>query len=335
MRARAATLADRREASNSHRTIDSDVSPRRGGGMRESTRQRAISMLAALLERGRTYREVGQEFGVGHSTVERQVKAVLWQVARERPIPGVPDIGIAFLHHLRTNADTVMQAVRSAKMAQHRAPKTQFDEHDLMNGLRRIRRLSENANRDAALLLTLVCTGAKPSEIARLRVRDYLADDGTIRCDSWLPRTDGASGNEQSTLFDANRMCDAINVYLDERLKQCMGVLRVGAFRDLDPNSALFLTENGQPFRIRCRSARDARPTCPSLLATYACIFRRADWQGANTQHVRRAFAQRVADQGADTAQLKDRLGVRDDRSVKRLLECPTRRVAKLVEGLV
>ena len=56
--------------------------------VKDETRERAVSMLSALLEGGQTYREVARARGIGHSTVERQVKALLWQVARAAPLPG-------------------------------------------------------------------------------------------------------------------------------------------------------------------------------------------------------------------------------------------------------
>jgi len=302
--------------------------------MRECTRQRAVSMLSALLEGGQTYREVGRALGIGHSTVERQVKALLWQVARAAPIPGVPDVDIASLGQLRVHASAVMDAVRSARLDEAHAL-TELDESELLAGIRRIRRLSENANRDVALLLTLLCTGAKPLELARLKVQDYVCEDGAVRRTSRLGDGTAIQARARAVFFDSERVCDAIDAYLEERVRRRIGVLIAPAFRGLDPHSALFLTEGGRPFRIRARSPDDPRPTCPVLLATYAGIFRRAGWRGVNTQHARRLFAQRVAAKGADRGQLAELLGVTSERSVKRLLERSRRPLADLVKDLV
>lgn len=303
--------------------------------MKDGTRERAVSMLSALLEDGQTYREVGRARGIGHSTVERQVKALLWQVARAAPLPGVPDVDIASLSQLRLHASVVMDAVRSAPTQGGDHPLVELDESELLAGIRRIRRLSENANRDVALLLTLLCTGAKPLEMARMQVLDYLGADGTVRHQSTLQGAAALRGRERTIFFDSERACEAIDAYIEERLRCRIAVVASAAYRGLDPHSALFLTEGGKPFRIRARSADDPRPTCPVLLATFAGIFRRAGWRGVNTQHVRRLFAQRVAGKGADKQQLGALLGLTSDRAVKRLLERRPRPLSDLVKDLV
>ena len=303
--------------------------------MKEHTRERAVSMLSALLEHGQTYREVGRACGIGHSTVERQVKALLWQVARASQIAGVPDLDIASLGQLRLHAGQVMDAVKSAPVEDGRHPLAELEEIELLAGIRRIRRLSENANRDVALLLTLLCTGAKPLEIARLQVQDYLCADGAVRRESRLQGGAAISGRERAIFFDSERACDAIDAYLEERLRRRMAASFTAGFRGLDPHSALFLTESGKPFRVRARSSDDPRPACPVLLATFAGIFRRAGWRGVNTQLIRRLFAQRVAGKGADKEQLGALLGLSSERSVKRLLERRQRPLSDLVKDLV
>lgn len=303
--------------------------------MNDGTRERAVAMLSALLEDGQTYREVGRARGIGHSTVERQVKALLWQVARSAPLPGVPDVDIASLGQLRQHADVVMEAVRAVKTPAGDHPLVELDDADLLAGVRRIRRLSENANRDIALLLTLLCTGAKPLEIARMQVLDYLNTDGAVRRESILQGAAALRGKERTIFFDSERACEAIDAYLEERLRRRIGFAPGSAYRGLDPHSALFLTEHGKPFRVRARSPDDPRPTCPVLLATFAGIFRRAGWRGVNTQHVRRLFAQRVAGKGADKQQLGALLGLTSDRAVKRLLERRQRPLSDLVKDLV
>jgi integrase len=292
-------------------------------------------MLSSLLEAGHTYRAVARDFSVGHSTVERQVKALLWEVARSTPIAGVPDASLASLNQLRAHAEAVMAAVRSSEPPAEPCKLTDLDEAGLLGGIRRLRRLSQNASRDVALLLVLLATGAKPLEIARLKVQDYLRADGAVRGESRLRDGTAIRGRERVVFFDSERACDAVDVYLQDRLRRRLGATGLPEFRGLDPESALFLTEGGRPFRVRSRGPEDARPTCPVLLATYSAIFRRAGWDGVNTQHVRRLFAQRLAGKGAGRAQLGELLGVRDQRSVKRLLQRPERPLSDLVRDMV
>src|SRR5438445_4213237 len=121
--------------------------------MKPGTVIKATEMLAALLEQGATYREAGRAFSVGHSTVERQVKALLLRVSRERGIPGIDDPILASLALLRHCAAPVMEAVRAYEPNAHgKAVRTVLDPSEIAVGVNRIRRLSDNPNRDVALL---------------------------------------------------------------------------------------------------------------------------------------------------------------------------------------
>jgi integrase len=303
--------------------------------MKPETVVKATEMLAALLERGATYREAGAAFGVGHSTVERQVKALLLQVSREDGIPGVDDPTLASLALLRQYATSVMKAVRAHQPAQKRPARAALEAGEIAAGVNRIRRLSDNPNRDVALLYVLFCTGAKPLEIARLVVRDYLSPDGTVRRHSELGGFAAVRGRTRPLYFDSSRACAAIDAYLEERVRRRVGVVTGDRFRGLDPDSALFLTERGRPFAVRRRGPRDPRPTSPILVATYRVIFRRAGGEGVTAQSIRRLVAQRLAEKGADKEQVGQLLGLVSNRSVKRLLERPRQPLASLVKDLV
>lgn len=292
-------------------------------------------MLAALLEHGATYREAGHAFGVGHSTVERQVKALLLRVSREDGIPGVDDPTLVSLALLRLCATSVMKAVRAYQPAQGRPARAALEAGEVAAGVNRIRRLSDNPNRDVALLYVLFCTGAKPLEIARLAVRDYVNPDGTVRRHSELGDQAAVRGRTRPLYFDSARACAAIDAYLEERVRRRVGVGPDEQYRGLDPDSALFLTERGRPFAVRRRGPRDPRPTSPILVATYRVIFRRAGWEGVTAQSIRRLVAQRLAEKGADKQQVGQLLGLTSNRSVKRLLERPRQPLESLVKDLV
>lgn len=303
--------------------------------MKPETVIKATKMLAALLERGATYREVGHVFGVGHSTVERQVKALLLSVSRQDGIPGIADPTLASLALIRQCATPVMEAVRAYQPTHGRQPRAALDAGEIALGVNRIRRLSDNPNRDVALLYVLFCTGAKPLEVARLTVRDYLNPDGTVRRNSQLGDHAAVRGRPRPLYFDSAHACAAINAYLEERVRRRVCVGSRDQYRGLDPDSALFLTERGRPFAVRRRGPHDPRLNSPVLVATYSVIFRRAGWEGVTAQSVRRLVAQRLVDKGADKQQVGQLLGLTSNRSVKRLLERPPQPLESLVKDLV
>ena len=304
--------------------------------VKPETVAKATQMLAMLLEEGATYREVAERFEVAHSTVERQSKALLLRAAREQGIPHVGDPSMATLALLRQYATDVMAAVRAiGTIPQDRELRVSLTPQDIAAGVSRIRRLSDNPNRDIALLYVELSTGAKPLEIARLVVRDYLNTDGSVRRQSQLSRQAAVRGRTRPLYFDSARACAAIDAYLEERARRGVGTGVAGRYRGLDPDSALFLTEKGRPFTVRRRSVNDARPTSPILVATFRVIFRRAGWDGVTAQNVRRFVAQRLSEKGADKQQVGQLLGLSDTRSVQRLLERQRQPLESLVKDLV
>lgn len=303
--------------------------------MKPETIAKAKDMLAELLEHGATYREAGRAFGVNPSTVERQVKMLLLHVARDQGIPSIDDPTLASLLLLRKYAAAVMGAVRAYQPTDGKQPQTALGAGEIAAGVKRIRRLSENPNRDVALLYALICTGAKPIEIARLAVHHYLHPDGTVRSVSELCGQATFRGQARQIYFGSDRACAAIDAYLEERVRRKLGVASGDRYRGLDPESALFLTERGHPFAIRCRGAHDPRPTSPILLATYRVIFRRAGWIGVNAQGIRRLVAQRLFEKGASRRQVGLLLGLTSNRSVNRLLERPGVSLDAIVKDLV
>ena len=190
------------------------------------------------------------------------------------------------------------------------AMRAQVSARDVGAAVARLRRQSENPVRDVALFYILLATGAKPHQIASMRVRDYVGE--TADCD-----TDAAVGK---LLRDSLTARAALDRYLEERGRRRLGVGADDRFRGLDPDSALFLTEAGRPFTRRARSKRDGRLTTPVLVATYRAIFRRAGWDGVTAQTVRRLVAQRLSESGAGEQELCEQLGITSRRSIARLV---------------
>ena len=304
--------------------------------MKPQTIEQAKEMLVDLLDLGCSYCEAGARHGIARSTAERQVKALVRTIAAQCPIPGLDDSSLSSLVLLRSASAAVLSAVQCfdpTRVATTPAPRS-FD--DFPQAIRRLRARSENPNRDVALLVMLFSSGAKPLEIARLSVDDYLHPDGTVRTCSEIGAAAAARRRARPLYFLNARVCDALDAYLEERVRRQLGARASGgAYRGLDPHSALFLTEDGRPFAVKCRSVDDLRPCSPVLIATYRGIFVRAGWNGANTQIVRRHVAQRLTERGATKKQLGQLLGLSSGRSVQRLLERKPLALDCLVRDLV
>ena len=69
--------------------------------MKPETIAKARTMLSSVLLDGLSYREAGAPFGVGRSTVERSIKSLVLEVAREHGIPELDEDGLSCLPRLR------------------------------------------------------------------------------------------------------------------------------------------------------------------------------------------------------------------------------------------
>lgn len=298
-------------------------------------------MLTSVLGDGLCYREAGAPFGVGRSSVERSIKALVLEVARERGIPELDEDGLTCLPRLRQFREPVLRAVADYTPGCPRCkPITLLDPDEVAVGANRVRLRSENANRDVALMYVLFCTGAKPIEIARLQVRDYLNRDGSVRQRSEMRAETAVNGRNRPLFFTSTRTCAAVDAYLLERCRRRLGVASPratggDAYRGFDPASALFLTESGWPFEIGERGPKDQRETCRLMIATMRLIFKRAGWTGVTAQSARRAVARWLADKGADSAQVGEMLGLSSPGAVRRLLVSKRKPLENLARELV
>ncbi len=71
------------------------------------------------------------------------------------------------------------------------------------------------------------------------------------------------------------------------------------------------------------------------MIATLRSIFKRAGWTGVTSQSARRVVARRLADKGADGAQVGELLGLSSTRAVRHLLGNERRPLEMLARELV
>ena len=91
--------------------------------------------------------------------------------------------------------------------------------------------------RDTALLLVLFSTAAKPLEIARLEVSDYLSEDGSVREASVLRADAAINGKERPLFFVSTKVVVAVDAYLEERIRRGQAPKKSTKYRGLDRHS--------------------------------------------------------------------------------------------------
>lgn len=197
---------------------------------------------------------------------------------------------------------------------------------------------SRVTERDTALLLTLYGTALNVTELATITVADYLDTKGVVRVTSAV-RVDVSHNGEERPLFWSNkRIVNALDIYLAWRLERKQGVtVKKGAYRGLDPDSALFLTEEGQPYSLTKR-------TLPSGVLSYSCntlgayisrLHANAGIEGGSAQSARRTFAVKQHRQGRDLVHIAAILGHKSISTTKRLVDGDPVRLADIVARAV
>jgi integrase len=296
----------------------------------------SMNLLASVVEDGRTYKDVAADLGVSRSTVERRIKGLLRRLHQSQALRSVRADYLDNLSAIRQERETIMAAARAYDEDKLPPPCcVVLDAKEVAAGARRLRASCRSANRDIALIYTLLCTGLKTMELARLEVGDYLDEQGDVRRRSMLRADAAANGIERPLFFGSAKAVESIDNYLEERIRRRLGVGVPNRFRGLDPTSRLFLTEEGNPFRVMPRSATDPRLTSKYLQATLRLAFARAGWIGMTAQQVRRQVALAMERHGADRAQLQELLGLRSSRQVHRLTSLPPVPLEEIARELV
>lgn len=290
--------------------------------MEQDSTQLSIAMLKAVIA-GMTYDAVAAQHGVTRTAVERRIKSFALKLSREVGISGLNEEGLAFVQRLRTCQAAILAALE--RYSPHSEPEKRvgrvFTDDDMDVLVHRTRTHSSCPERDVALLYILFSTGARPLEIARLEVSDYLNVDGSVREQSIMREEVAVHRKSRPLFFVSTKTKDALDRYLDERLRQGYGRECHSGYRGLAPHSRLFLTEAGEPFEIvSYGECGQKRFLCRGILDTYRKIFRRAGIEGVSALNARRTVAAWMFQRGASEDQIGEVLGISEMKAVRELL---------------
>src|SRR5437867_3446881 len=130
--------------------------------------------------------------------------------------------------------------------------KTPFiEDHKLKHMLKVAAVSGECPTRNVALLYVLYGCGLMLTEIARLPLSDYLNVDGTIKDKSLVRAEIAYNGKPRPLYWSSPRVTAALDRYIEYRLTHKHGVTtRKAAYRGLDPDTPMFRTGDGEPYRL-------------------------------------------------------------------------------------
>jgi integrase len=292
--------------------------------MRAESLAKSIKMLKGILD-GKTYVSVARESGLSRSAIEQRVKALARDLETVVGVERVDEDEVPTVKAMRARKDNYLEALEHyhpQRVADARKGPRAFTDQDIERAVAVIRRHSNCRRRDTALLLVLFSTAAKPLEIARFEVGDYLTEDGLVREESVMRADAAINGTERALFFASTKVVTAVDAYLEERARRGQGTKDRTKYRGLDPDSRLFLTGDGHELPIKVRAMGNRRQSrCGVLLDIYRRIFARAGLKGVSALSARRTIAEKLVDRGCDVNQVGAVLGLKERNSVRNLIQ--------------
>ena len=191
--------------------------------------------------------------------------------------------------------------------------------------------------RNVPMLRTLYGTGMTLQEIARLPIRAYLGVNGDVLDESYVSEEVAYNGMRRPVFWANKELIAALDDYLAYRIEnRQMVTTRKGAYRGLDPDSPVFLTDEGEPYKLTKRktTAGTISYSCDSLSQLFRKLHMQAGVNGASAASARRTFAVRLHNKGYDLKSIKVLLGLKTLRSTKNLIDADPVRLGAIAAGV-
>ena len=306
--------------------------------MRAESVAKSIRMLKGILD-GKTYVAVARESGLSRSAVEQRVKALARDLQTVVGVEWVDEDEVPTVKGMRWRKDNYLEALehyRPQRVVNASKGSRALTSEDIEHAVAMTRQHSNCRNRDVALLLVLFATAAKPLEIARLVVSDYLTDDGSVREESVMRADAAINGKERPLFFASTKVVAAVDAYLEERVRHGQGTRKATTYRGLDPDSGLFLTGDGRAMPVKVRAVGNRKHhLCDAIHDIYRKTFARAGLKGVSALCARRTIAKRLTERGCDVNQIGEVLGLKERDSVLNLIPNERESLKAVVRELV
>ena len=215
---------------------------------------------------------------------------------------------------------------------------------DRLLELKELKRLVER-NKDqhqelnAALIVAAAIWGVKSGELSLIEVADVLTPKGALR-KKWVLRKEIAfNGYARELYTEHESLVDYLNSYLSFRIEHKQHVTNIGEYRGLDPESKLFLSPEGEPFKFSRREAGKKLNLQPTgMNAYFKRLILNAGMSGITYKDFRRSLAIQMYREGArNTGVIKDimqYLGIRSYSAMRKILNSDPRALHDMIKGI-
>lgn len=194
----------------------------------------------------------------------------------------------------------------------------------------------EIAVRNVALPMCVYGTGMMLTELASLPLRAFLKPDGTALYESAAPSEIAYNGSGRPLYWSATPLVKSIENYLAYRVEhRHRTTARKAAYRGLDPDAPIFLTAEGEPYKLtEKRTGTGAISySCDSLSQLFRKLHLQAGVEGASAMSGRRTFAVRL-NNNIDLKHLKVLLGLKTLQATKSLVDADPVRLGKIAASV-
>ena len=212
-----------------------------------------------------------------------------------------------------------------------------IEDHRLKHMLKVAAVSGEFPVRNVALLTCVYGTGMMLTELARLPIKAYLRPNGVVLDESAITADIAYNGSERPLYWSNAKLVAAIEKYLDYRVEHRHRVTtRKAAYRGLDPEAAIFLTDEGEPYKLTMRRTATSAISysCDSLSQLFRKLHLQAGIEGASAMSGRRTFAVRLARNQIDLKHIKVLLGMKTLRATKALIDADPVRLGAIAAAV-
>jgi integrase/recombinase XerD len=211
---------------------------------------------------------------------------------------------------------------------------------DEIKRLLRVASFGRNGKRNVAIIWMSFGSSLRVTEIANLKVKDVVTQDGEIRDEFRLPAAYTKNGESRLAYIVENEHRLAVQEYLNFRVERRLRLSKDNRYCGVDPESPLFLARGPGGFQFnKKRYTRTDGSTveyrvCSSMQQLVSDLIKKVGVSGGSSHSGRRTFATRLADRGVDMEYIKYLLGHKTKQQSLLYIESNPKRLRNILKGI-
>ncbi|MFK5949501.1 MAG: hypothetical protein QM500_12115 [Methylococcales bacterium] len=197
----------------------------------------------------------------------------------------------------------------------------------------------QNAELNAALIAAAALWGVKSSELSLIETGDILTGKGELKRTWALKKGISANGYARELYTEHVSLVMYMEAYLNWRVSHKIGVSNIGEYRNLDPESRLFLSDKGEAFKFARRSADNKADLQPTGMNNYfKKLINNSGITGLTYKDFRRSLAIQMFREGCGNKKVKktimEYLGIRSYDALMKILNANPKTLNEMVKGI-